>query len=106
MMLCIAECYETGAYCIGESGDLEENEVAAKNMLLKYNPEFHSIITAKTETVDTPDGFKVISKYHLNSNILLERRITDKKGNTIESNQYFQGNLYERVTYNREIEGF
>ena len=106
MMLCIAECYETGAYYIDKSGNLEENEVAAKNILLKYNPEFHSIITAKTETVDTPDGFKVINKYHPDSNIILESRITGSKGNTIESNQYFQGKLYNRMTYNREIEDF
>ena len=106
MMCCIAECYETGAYYIGESGNLEENEVAAKNILLKYNPEFHSIITAKTETVDNPDGFKVINKYHPDSNIILESRITDSKCNTIKSNQYFQGKLYNRMTYNREIEDF
>ena len=106
MMLCIAEFYETGAYYIGESGNLEENEVAAKNILLKYNPEFHSIITAKTETVDTPDGFKVINKYHPDSNSILESRITDSKCNTIKSNQYFQGKLYNRMTYNREIEDF
>ena len=106
MMLCIAEFYETGAYYIGESGNLEENEVAAKNILLKYNPEFHSIITAKTETVDNPDGFKVINKYHPDSNIILESRITDSKCNTIKSNQYFQGKLYNRMTYNREIEDF
>lgn len=106
MMLYIAECYETGAYYIDESGKLEENQVAAKNILLKYNPEFHSILGAITETLNNPDGSQIINKYHPESNILLESRITDIKGNTIESSQYFQGKLYERITFNREIEGF
>ena len=106
MMCCIAECYETGAFYIDESGNLEENEVAAKNILLKYNPEFHAIIKARTETVDNSNGSQVINKYHPDSNIILESRITGRKGNIIESNKYFQGKLYNRMTYNREIEGF
>ncbi len=106
MMLYIAECYETGVYYIGESGELEENRIAAKNILLKYNPEFHSILEARTETVNNLDGSQVINKYHPESNILLESRIIDRKGHTIESSQYFKGKLYERIIYNRKIEGF
>ncbi|MEL6462495.1 MAG: hypothetical protein AAFQ91_30445 [Cyanobacteria bacterium J06621_15] len=106
MMCCIAECYETGAYYIDESGYLEENEVAAKNILLKYNPEFHSILGARTETVNNPDGSQIINRYHPDSNTLLESKTINRKGHTIESNQYFQGKLYNRLTYNNEIEGF
>lgn len=106
MISCIAECYETGAYYIGESGDIKENQVAAKNILVKYNPEYHSILGARSETVNNLDGSQIINKYHPESNILLESRIIDRKGHTIESSQYFQGKLYERIKYNREIEGF
>ena len=106
MILYIAECYETGAYYIGESGSLSENEIAAKNILLKYNPEFHSILGAKTETVNNSDGSQIINRYHPDSNIIVESQTIDRKGHTIESNKYFQGKLYNRITYNREIEGF
>lgn len=106
MISCIAECYETGAYYIGESGDIQENQVAAKNILVKYNPEFHSILRARSETVNNPDGSQIINKYHPDRNIILESRIINRKGHTIESNQYFQGKLYNRMNYNREIEGF
>ncbi|MEM9926153.1 MAG: hypothetical protein AAF915_20775 [Cyanobacteria bacterium P01_D01_bin.50] len=106
MMCCIAECYDTGAYYIGELGNLEENKIAAKNILLKYNPEFHYILEARTETIDNPDDSQIIKKYHPDSNIILESRTIGRKGHIIESNQYFQGKLYNRLTYNREIEGF
>ncbi|MEM6402644.1 MAG: hypothetical protein AAF757_20840, partial [Cyanobacteria bacterium P01_D01_bin.116] len=68
--------------------------------------EFHSILGARTETVNNPDGSQVINKYHPDSNIILESRIINKKGHTIESNQYFQGKLYNRFRYNHDIEGF
>ncbi len=106
MMLYIAECYETGVYYIDESGNLEENQITAKNILLKYNPEFHSILKAKTETVNNIDGSQIINRYHPDNNIILESKIIDRKGHIIESNQYFKGKLYNRLTYNREIEGF
>ena len=105
MMCCIAECYETGAFYIDESGNLEENEVA-KDIYRKYEPDLNLIDKAKVELVDNPDGSQVINKYHLDSNIILESRVINKKGHTIESNQYFQGKLYNRLTYNHEIEGF
>lgn len=78
MMLYIAECYETGAYYVGESGELKENQVGAKNILLKYNPEFHSILGARTEIVNNPDGSQIINKYHPDSNIILESRIINR----------------------------
>ncbi|MEO0685067.1 MAG: hypothetical protein AAFY76_08495, partial [Cyanobacteria bacterium J06649_11] len=106
MMLYIAECYETGAYYIGESGDLEEDRIAAKNILLKYNSEYHSLFKARTETVNNSDGSQIINRYHPDSNIILESKSIDRKGHTIESSQYFQGKLYNRITYNREIEEF
>jgi hypothetical protein len=106
MMSCIGECYETGAYYIDESGDLQENQIAAKNILLKYNPEFHSILGARSETVNNPDGSQIINRYHPESNIILESKTINRKGHTIESNKYFQGKLYNRLTYNREIEDF
>ncbi|MGB6295960.1 MAG: hypothetical protein WBF90_07210 [Rivularia sp. (in: cyanobacteria)] len=105
MMLYIAECYETGACYIDESGDFEENEIA-QNIYRKYEPELNPINKAKVEVVDNSDGSQIINKYHFDSNIIIESEMIDRKGNTIESSQYFQGKLYNRITYNREVEGF
>ncbi len=106
MMCCIAECYEKGAYYIDELGNLEENRIAAKNILLKYNPEYHSILEARTETVNNPDGSQVISKYHPDSDILLANDTIDRKGNIIELSEFFKGKKINCRTYNKEIEGF
>ena len=106
MMLYIAECYETGAYYIGDSRFIEENEVAVIDILQKYQPESSPIIKFRDETIENSDGTKVVNAYHPDSNILLESRILDSKGNTIELIRYFQGKILNRMTWNYNIEGF
>lgn len=106
MMLYIAECCETGAYYIGDSRFIEENEVAVTNILQKYEPESSSIFKFRNETIENSDGSKVVNAYHPDSNILLNSRVLNSKGNTIESSRYFQGKVFNRMTWNYNIEGF
>ncbi|BAY87135.1 PBS lyase HEAT-like repeat protein [Calothrix parasitica NIES-267] len=106
MMLYIAECYETGAYYIGDSRFIEENEVAVIDILQKYEPESSSIFKFRDETIENLDGSKVVNSYHPDSNILLNSRILGRKGETIESARYFQGKIFNRMTWNYNIEGF
>ncbi|MBV6621896.1 MAG: hypothetical protein KI793_02910 [Rivularia sp. (in: Bacteria)] len=106
MMLYMTECYETGAYYVGESRFIEENEVAVIDILQKYEPESSSIFKSRDETIENSDGSKIVNSYHPDSDILLESRILDSKGNTIELNRYFQGKIFNRMTWNYNIEGF
>ncbi|MEM7716056.1 MAG: hypothetical protein AAF349_21205 [Cyanobacteria bacterium P01_A01_bin.68] len=105
-MLYVGECCDTGAYHIGDSRIIEENEVAVIDILQKYEPESSCVFKFRDETIENSDGSQIINSYHPESNILLESRILDKKGSVIETSRYFQGKIFNRMTWNYNIEGF
>jgi hypothetical protein len=59
--------------------------MAAKNVLQKHEPELNYVGEARVEVVDNFDGSQSINTYHPNSNVILESRTTDAKGNLKES---------------------
>ncbi|MHC0064574.1 hypothetical protein ACWATR_17005 [Nostoc sp. UIC 10890] len=105
MIQCIAECYETNAYYIDESGRLEQDKKLAKIILQKYEPELNYIGESRFEVINNPDGSQLMTKYHPD-NIILETRIIDSKGNIKESTSYFQSKILRRMISSYKLEGF
>ncbi|GBE92369.1 SMI1/KNR4 family protein [Nostoc cycadae] len=105
MMQCIAECYETGAYYIDESGDFKKDAILANSILQKYEPELHYIAEARFEVINVPDGSQVITKYHSDDHIL-ETSVISNKGNIKELTRYFQGRVVEHRTSSYEVADF